>query len=267
MPMIKLHVISDLYLGFNEFATEEHTIPEVDIVFINGNLGHPKRSMLYAETLCRKYPNIPFVVNLGETERYYIGDKYKNEMEDSLKLRKNNSATWPKNLYWDTEPMIIDLGMGKKIDVFCIYGFPYIHSFNGSWTDIPWSNYHAVPDVHTDCLDTEYKPTETSHVKHGRAVLYADQNWINEKHIEEENKVRKWELTQNELTKVLVTHINPINDNRCINQTVTPYKIHLYPGIWIASNTKSENTQLNGARLISNPGRNVRTHYSEVKIF
>ena len=65
--MIKVHVISDLFLGFNEFANpEDEVLPEVDLVILNGNIGHLKRGMLYAETLCRKYPETQFVYNLGE---------------------------------------------------------------------------------------------------------------------------------------------------------------------------------------------------------
>lgn len=268
MNNIKLHVISDLYLGFNEFANEEHEIPEVDIVFINGNLGHPKRSMLYAETMCKKYPNIPFVVNLGETERYYSADKYKNEVEDALRFRRNRNDTWPKNLYWDTEPMIIDLGQGRKIDVFCTYGFPFIHNHIGSWEDMPWYNYCIHTETYVDCVTTEYKPQETSHVRHGRGPVFADMNWVNKMHLEEEIKVRKWELTVTDLTKVLVTHVNPFKDSRCEGQTVTPYKIHLGEGIWIGSNYKSDHIKFLGARLIGNPGRGAaRQHYSEVKIF
>jgi hypothetical protein len=36
--MTKIHVISDLFLGFNEFSTEEEHIPDVDLVIVNGKV-------------------------------------------------------------------------------------------------------------------------------------------------------------------------------------------------------------------------------------
>lgn len=268
--MIKVHVISDLYLGFNEMAPEEHILPDVDLVVINGNIGHIKRSMLYAETLCRQYPNIKFIVNLGETERYRTIDKHKNEVEDQLHFRKRNNNTWPPNLYWDTEPMIIDLGKGRKIDVLCLYGFPKIHNYIGDWKDTVWyRNYPMLGEDSKDLKDTIFKPDETSNVRHGYAFQFASMDFINTLHTNEETKARNWELTVTDLTKVLITHINPYIDSRLNGQTVSPYLIHLNEGVWISSNSFSNNVLMNGGRLISNPGRGLeaRSYVADVKIF
>ena len=67
--MIKAHVISDLYLYDNEWADPiEETMPECDIVFINGNNGIIRRSVFLAETICKKYPEIQVIYLNGRRE-------------------------------------------------------------------------------------------------------------------------------------------------------------------------------------------------------
>ena len=57
--MIKAHVISDLELHEAEWANPiDETLPDCDLVFINGNNGILRRSMVFAETICKKYPHV-----------------------------------------------------------------------------------------------------------------------------------------------------------------------------------------------------------------
>jgi len=257
--MIKIHVISDLFYGFNEFSDPiDETIPDVDLVIINGNIGHIKRGMFYAEKLCLKYPDIQFVYNLGETERYYMAAvKITNEIELGLNIRKTSNSSWPKNLHWSQDPMIINLKDFNSVDVLCTYGFPKIHQYEGSWEDTNWYKNYVSEMVETiDPTSYKHKPKDTSNVNHGTLPMWASVDWINEQHEKEYQKVKKWELEPT-VTKILVTHINPYNDQRLINQTVSPYKIHLYNQYWIASNTKVENIKMLGSRLYSNPGRGI----------
>ena len=61
----KVHIIHDLFYGFNEpTSSEDLTIPDVDLVIMNGNLGwSSKRSWHYAFQVANLYPNIQFVFN------------------------------------------------------------------------------------------------------------------------------------------------------------------------------------------------------------
>lgn len=256
--MTKIHVISDLFLSFNEHSDEDEILPDADLVIINGNIGHLKRSMLYAETLCKKYPDTPFIYNLGESELYHLIPKFVGEIEDSLRMRKNVNTTWPSNLYWPETPEIITARNGYKFDVLCTYGFPQIHSYQGEWKDTRWARFYIKEILDDDSPDGKwYKPSETSSVRHGHVPCFADIDWINEKHKEEYIKARFWELKPT-FHKLLITHINPYNDQRYIGQNVSPYRIHLENGLWITTNSECKGLNFLGAKLYSNPGRGRR---------
>jgi hypothetical protein len=254
--MIKVHVISDLDLGFNEFTNPvDETMPDVDLVIVNGNIGNLKRSALYIETLCLKYPDIQFVWNLGELERYWrITGKFTGETEENIRFRKNTNPKWPKNLHWCSDDrMFVTLRTGQTVDIFCTYGFPNIVSYKGKWEDTYWYK-HYVSGITYNVDEYVEKPNNTSHVSHGSMPIWATQEWVNSNHTRVENLLRHWEA---DITgfKILVTHINPYNDSRFFNQSVRPYRIHLLDMLWVTSNNVVENINFLGAKLVSNPGR------------
>lgn len=256
--MFKMHIISDLNLGFNESSDPvDETIPDVDLVILNGNLGLLKRSALYAETLAKKYPNIEFIWNLGETERYWVNlEKFTGEIVESIEFRVKNDSKFPKNLHFINDSnRLITLKTGQVIDVFCTYGFPKIISYEGDWENTHWfKNY--IAEIQQDTIIFPYKPNETSHVQHGMLPIWATQVWINQYYERINLQLKRWE---NEITgyKILVTHINPYNDTRFKGQKVYPYSIHLNNMAWVTANTKVENIIFLGANLISNPGRGL----------
>jgi hypothetical protein len=256
--MTKIHIISDLFLGANEpTPLPEQSIPDVDLVIFNGNLAPMiKRSMFYIETLCNKYPDVQFVCNLGQTEKYGVGHlpKHYEEINDSLKQRQQSNSSWPKNLHWSTDNMIIKLRNGSTFDILTTFGFPKIHSFEGAWEEHFWWKY-IITDVTYHHLDSRiYKPETTSNVPHGCMPVWATKDWVNQQHELELTKIRKWELTPSHY-KILVTHINPYKDARCERQITSPYLIHLNNMLWVSSNTKQEHVIFLGARLVTNPGR------------
>lgn len=252
--MSKLHVISDLFLGYNEESTVDEILnPEADLVIINGNIGHVKRGMLYAETLCRKYPNVQFVYNLGEHEKYTMANKSVDELELNIEIRKKVNASWPKNLYWGKEPKHITLRDGSTFDILCTYGFPKIWSTECAWEDTLWHKRYIVDYI--DDNGYPFKPEQTSNVSHGVVPVFATKNDINKLHDEETTIVRNWELTSKGPKKILVTHINPYKDKRLINQKVSPYLIHLDNEIWVGSSIQMNGIKFLGANLYANPGR------------
>lgn len=253
--MFKIHVISDLNLGFNEHCSAlEETMPDVDLVVIAGNIGHIKRSALYVETIAKKYPNIQFFWGWGEKERYFTTvEKFDGELEESQKFRMTHT-NFPKNLHWTfNDRTFIKLQSGQEIDVFYAYGFPYILMHEGNWEDSYWfKNY--IMHIQNDAYDFPYKPKETSNVNHGGVPIWASKEWVNAHYEFVQNKLRKWE---NEITgfKVLITHINQYNDTRLENTKFWPYRIHLSKMAWVTSNNNSGNVNFLGAHLLTNPGR------------
>ncbi len=254
--MSNVHIISDLFLGYNEFTLEEETIPEsADLVIFNGNLGHLKRGMLYVETLCRKYPDVQFVYNPGQTEKYQVFTKTINEFENSMTIRKSSSPTWPKNLHWSITNQIIQLRNGRPVDIMCAYGFPKIHKCHIDWKDSVWYKDYAMDVIYDfDSRNISDKPKETSNVEHGQIPIFATIDWINQQHEKEWLHVKKWEINPT-CYKVLVTHINPYIDTRYEGLEVSPYLIHLNNGLWVGSNTVCEGINFLGSELYSNPGR------------
>lgn len=264
--MTSIHIISDLFLGFNERATEEHNIPDVDLVIVNGNIGHAKRTMLLLETLCKAHPDKVFIYNLGYTEKFKTaGGKWINEAEQAAKVRSKMNNTYPINLFFPvTESMVVTTRNNAQFDILCVFGFPKISSYNGRWED-SWYHTHVSSGLTTDINHPLFKkPKDTSNVDHGLIPLMATVDFINEQHAIETEIIRKWEINPTH-PKILVSHINPYKDTRNQNLTVNPHLIHLKDGLWVTANTKVENINFLGARLVSNPGRGLepRSHVVE----
>ena len=265
--MTKIHVISDLNLGFNEFADPiDETIPDVDLVILNGNIGFLKRTALYAETLALKYPNVPFVLNLGYLERYYLSlEKFDGETEESLQIRSDVNKFWPKNLHFSTKNQIITCKNGFKVDIFCKFGWPKIFKSYVDWKETFYFKNICFNYTVYENDERILKPSETSNVGHGIYPIWATMDAINERYEKDVNDLRIWENTYTEY-KILVTHLNPYIDERNNNLEVTPYGIHLRDMLWITSGYKVEDVRFVGSRLVSNPGRGIlpRSHVIDI---
>lgn len=256
--MTSLHIISDLHLGFNEKAEEEHNIPDVDVVIVNGNISSPKRAMLYLETLCNKYPSTQFVYNTGYTERFHLAkEKFIGHRDISEKLRSLVYTKYPKNLHFPlNNNIVIDTRNGRQLDVLCVFGFPEIVKSMIDW-ETTWYHRHICMDVTRDYKHVSFKkPAETSDVSHGEIPIFASMEFINKQNENETSLIRNWEVSSVH-SKILVTHINPYNDERNYGLKVRPHLIHLDYSLWVTSNTKVSDVRFSGANLISNPGRGI----------
>lgn len=252
----KIHVISDLFLRFNESSVSDEVIPDCDLVIINGNIGHPKRSMLYVETVCKKYPDTEFIYVLGETELRMSITKSVDEVEQSLKIRRDNSQSWPKNLHYLDSPKLIPLKNQTTIDVLTVYGFPKIHSIEGEWKDTRWARYYVADYYHfldKDPTGKWFKPLGTSSVDHGHIPIFSTIEWVNQQHELEQEKIANW-LKDRTHKKLLISHVNPYMDGRFTGQTQSSYDLDLTGVTWVTANTPCDINFLN-ARLFANPGR------------
>lgn len=260
--MTKIHIISDLFLGFNEKALTELEIPDVDIVIVNGNIGHSKRSMLYLEMLCNKYSDTIFIYNLGYTERYRLGGKLRNEAEIAEKNRSLLNSNYPKNLnLLIDESRVFTTKDNRQIDIMCVFGFPRIVQVVDPW-ESSWYHRNICMGITRDIHSNLYKkPKETSNVEHGDFPIMSTVDYINELNEKETSIIRNWEVNS-PLSKILITHINPLNDDRNKGLKICPHLIHLEYGLWITSGNKVNNVKFLGADLVSNPGRGLepRSH-------
>jgi hypothetical protein len=252
------HVISDTFFYSTENSQIDENIPDVDVVFINGNIGNSnERSLLYITALCKKYPATQFVYNPGFLEIYTPGHipKILGESRDIIQMTQKLNKDWPTNLHYSYgESKIIRLRNNFSLNVMCLFGFPQIIKTYIDWKQTIWFK-NIIADITADYNDSRFhKPTETSNVPHGTCPIWATIEWVNQKHEEEWNKARTWEVSKCEHMKVLCTHLNPIKDKRYEGQLVQPYNIHLQNGLWTSGGDRFEANYV-GAKFISNPGR------------
>jgi hypothetical protein len=254
----KVHVIHDLYYGFNEPTEfEDLQLPDVDLVIFNGNLGEQgKRSIHYAFELSTKYPNIQFVYNEGYIERYrMIVDKWQDEYEESMQIRTKTDA-WPKNLHWkdprSDDGLDILLQTGQVISVWPAFGFPNIKKCDGDWEDTWFYCNVSEGQIPVYELESDILPGTDLKI-FGDFNVWASQEYVHKLFIDQENKIRNWEVNAKHYS-ILVTHLNPHKDARLADLSYTGYNIHLHDRLWVTTELE-KNIHYVGAKLYSNPGR------------
>lgn len=209
--MIKVHVISNLDLYDNEWAdTVDETLPECDVVFISGNNGYVKRSMLFTETLCKKYPNIQFVYLNGKRE--LIRQKVITQISDGLTARKAFSELWPPNLHYSFEkPFTIMVG-DKTLDILCLHGYPLISEkvSEDIWKSTTWFKFvnHAFTEDPSYC-----RPQGISDACRGPYPVWSTPELCKDAHTHEHEIVNRWiENKQPDTIQILVTSLSPVED-------------------------------------------------------
>ena len=252
--MIKIHTISDYYLGFTEFTTEvDETLPECDLVVVIGNMGLIKRSMMYVEYLCRKYPEKQFILSMGRTEDG-LHRKNDDELTDGLANRQLISELWPKNLHYAHKKPIELTINGQKVEVLCFYGFPYIIEEsvdNTLWKSTQWYKYAA----HGVTFDqSEFKHKDAADVYHGWFPKFSTPERCREDHDKEYAIAQDWMAAKSDDTiKILVTALSPKNDP-CLSGIEYIMYPGLRPDVWLSSGVKMEDRSENFI-LYGNPGR------------
>lgn len=249
--MIKAHVISDLYLYDNEWADPiDETLPECDIVFVNGNNGSVKRSMLFAETLCKKYPSVQVVFLNGRRE--LIRQKVRTQISDGLTTRKFYSELWPSNLHYAFEKPIHLTINNTKLDILCMHGYPYITDEVDKtlWESSSWYKFvnHGLTDDPNYC-----RPLGASDASRGDFPIWSTPELCRIDHDKEFEIVKEWCNNTGDTIKILATSLSPIADTSLPNINYT-----LFSGIsvdhWICSGYECDLTN-NSFHLYGNPGR------------
>jgi len=268
---VKVHVIHDLWYGFNEPTDPEDLhIPDVDIVILNGNLSHhPKRSMFYAFELANKYPDVQFVYNDGYVERYrQVIDKWKYELEDSMNIRIKNSQDWPNNLHWkdsrSEHGLDILLRTGQTISVWPCFGFPDIIAYD-KWEDT-WF-YRNISEGQIPVYKLDYDTLPGTNLKiFGDITHWATPEFIKQHFKKQEDMIRKWEVNAKHFG-IIVTHLNPYKDPRLGDIKYKGYNIHWVNRLWVTTQQEKKISYLGGT-LYSNPGKGSgpRSKFLEVDV-
>ena len=256
--MTKIHVISDLEYWINELAhPAEGEVPECELVVVNGNIGQFRRSMLYTEGMCKKYPNLTFIYNPGKREAARQKNRY--ELTTALTTRQRMSELWPKNLkYGFQKPIDLDIN-GGKYSVLCMFGYPKTTEKVevSAWHKTEW--YKEVNLGHTQDQSL-FKPVDSVDIYHGSYPLWTTPEMCNEEHDKEADIVKEW-LANCADKKILITHLNPFND-----PCMAGVSYQLYPNlisndvIWISSGLVSD------SNVYSNAGRgeSIRNRVLEI---
>jgi hypothetical protein len=255
---VKVHVIHDLWYGFNEPTDpEDLIIPDVDIVILNGNLSHnAKRSVFYAFELANMYPDVHFVYNEGYAERYrQVIDKVPYEVENSMNTRIKNSNEWPKNLHWkdprSEKGLDILLRTGQTISVWTCFGFPEVIEYS-DWKETWFYRNVAEGQIPVYKLDYDILPDSDLKI-FGDITHWATPEFIKNHFQTQEDMIREWEIDAKHFG-ILVTHLNPYNDPRLENIKYKGYKIHWFNRLWVTTQLEKQVNYLGGT-LYSNPGR------------
>lgn len=251
--MIKVHVISDLRLFYNEFADPiDETIPECDLAILVGNIGYMRRSMLYTETLCKKYPNTHFIYNMGRVEG--TNQKNETEMVDGLRTRQLLSSFWPKNLHYAyKEPITLTIN-DQPIEVLSLHGYPSVAESvenDEIWKSHNWYKYvsHGVTYNQND-----FKLPGAANVDHGWFPICSTPALCREDHIKEDALIQDWLSIETGAVKVLVSALSPSEDP-CLPGVEYVMHPNIKPDYWIFGGTKMNTVNNNGVVLYGNPGR------------
>lgn len=253
--MIKAHVISDLYLHDNEWADPiDETMPECDIVFVNGNNGVFRRSVLLAETICKKYPDIQVVYLNGRRE--LIRQKEKTIVNDGLTARKFYSELWPKNLHFAFEQSIQLTIRETNLDILCLHGYPNIlnDDINSElWKSTSWYRYvnHGLT-----ADPNYYRPKGISDASRGDFPIWSTPRLCREAHDREHDIIKKWnDIREEGVVKILATSLSPIDD-----LSLGGIEYTMYPGIspdhWVVGGHQTD-TVFSDYHLHGNPGRGL----------
>jgi hypothetical protein len=250
--MIKVHVISDLWYDDNEWSDPvDELLPDCDLVIVNGNCGFSKRTMLYIETLCRKYPEKQFIYNLGRKEVPY--QKSYTQIPNGLTVRQLYSDLWPKNLHYSYKKPFSLTIKNTTLDILCLHGYPNVADKvenDLNWKSTSWHRYFYHGITHDQAV---FKAPQAADVYHGHWPIWSTPELCREDHNNELITINDWLAQPSDGHKVLITALGPINDSSLANIEYTMYD-GIQPDYWFVGGS-SVNTMLGNCHLHGNSGR------------
>ena len=249
--MLKVHLISDLWLEDIDWGNpEDEVLPDCDLVIINGNCGTTKRSMIYIELLCKKYPDKQFIFNMGRRDMAF--QKSYTQIPDGLTVRKTHSDLWPKNLHYSyKKPFTLTIN-NTTLDIFCLHGYPNVaeHVENDAvWKATTWQLHFFHGLTHDQ---TVFKAPQAANVYHGHWPIWSTPELCRQDHATELETISSWLEQPSDGHKVLITALSPINDSSLTNIEYTMYE-SIQPDYWFVGGATIETT-IGKCHLHGNPG-------------
>ena len=252
--MLKVHVISDLWLEDNEWADPvDEVLPDCDLVIFTGNCGSTKRTMIQIELLCKKYPEKQFIFNMGRREMAH--QKSYTQISDGLAVRQLHSELWPKNLHYRYKKPITLKIKDITLDILCLHGYPKIAESvieDEIWKSTSWHRHFFHGLTHDQ---TVFKAPQAANVYHGHWPIWSTPELCRQDHDVELETISSWLAQPSEGYKVLVTALGPINDSSLENIEYTMYQ-GIQPDYWFVGGA-SIDTMIGKSHLHGNPGRGL----------
>jgi hypothetical protein len=237
-----LHVISDIFLSFHEKAVDQHYIDaKTTHIVLTGDISiENKRSMLYAETLSKLYPNMDIIYNYGIAE--LIGKRIK-AARDGFSVKFDYYKNLGSRLFHPKGQVI------NGYDFYCTIGWPQYQNLD----DFASSrlNKGTVQDYTEEFYIENVKMTN----KMARAWTYEFVEHEAKKELED---VMTWYETDLGAKKILVTAYGPYSFSEFLLKA--NYKVlnnlALSNLLWIHGGSK----QISNNHYLCSSGRN-RSHY------
>ena len=236
-----IHIISDLDIDYQDFAEDQNNInQDCKYIIITGNVSlENKRSMIYLDTLSKKYPAATIIFNFGLID---VMAKPYEGVKSMLDVKINDFKKFDKNIYLPLKPMVIG-----DYEFLCAFGWPYIRDeeeFNRSNlvknTIIAWDGEFYIDDI---CVSKKFPRVYTM-------------GFVNEQAAREEEMINEWLNTESTKQKILVTAQGPDSEN--IFKTT---KVEIFPNlnlngiVWITGGVTDYVGPYKNCRLIKLPGR------------
>lgn len=242
------HIISNSSLGPMDLEPEQHVIDvNTKYIIIAGNLAMSnKRTMLYAETLAKMYPDINVIFNHGVLEsRQAIYER----IEDGFDLHVNEFKKSPGNLHFPKGQCVGDY------DFYCTIGWPTIIEENN------FDKSFFVRHLYKG-LDQEIYIDDELMSKH-YFRNYTLEN-VNEEYQKEKVKIQQWLANDQGKPKVLVSSIGDQGSSYVGESSYITFNgVDLSGIIWICGGDNNFIGEHRGARVICLPGRDRTKYISE----
>ena len=227
-----VHTISNLNLRFHEFTNPaDETIPEESelVILCGGFSDRTKRSLLYCETLAKKYPDKTFILNFSP---YDLTTEVPSIIYSGVKARYDNLAI--NNLHYSTRPSDI-----LECDILTLYGWPRVE---------------IVPKK----LERIFGEPRPKYLKDGECVNKAFRYFItaeelNQFYSDEKMRLIDWLNNGSDKKKILITGTAPENDPYSTEYSLYD-DLDLSGITWIHGGSEYYDKKQNGVRLICNPG-------------
>lgn len=240
-----LHIVSDLELDLHDRAEDQLKInSNTKYIIVPGNISDTnKRSMLYAETLAKLYPNSYIIYNYGLLESY---DAEWGKMVDGFELYINDFKRAQPNLYHPKGAII------GNYDFYCTVGWPTF------WSDKDFNNSYIKTNIWLS-VNEEFYIDDI--LMSSKMPTYPTIDFVKNQIKMEEEKIQNWLDKDTGVQKILVSNIGNSSYNymKTTNFKIFP-NLDLKNVVWICGGAEEIIKVDNNYKTICLPGKNRKRY-------